>query len=29
VVNKSYSNFWRDLAALGFEIKEVEGDPSV
>jgi 3-phosphoshikimate 1-carboxyvinyltransferase len=23
VVNKSYSNFWRDLTALGFEIKEV------
>ena len=25
VVNKSYSNFWRDLTTLGFEIKEVEG----
>jgi 3-phosphoshikimate 1-carboxyvinyltransferase len=24
VVNKSYSNFWRDLTILGFEIKEVE-----
>ena len=24
VVNKSYSNFWRDLTILGFEVKEVE-----
>jgi 3-phosphoshikimate 1-carboxyvinyltransferase len=23
VVNKSYGNFWRDLTALGFEIKEI------
>jgi 3-phosphoshikimate 1-carboxyvinyltransferase len=23
VVNKSYGNFWRDLTALGFEVKEV------
>ena len=23
VVNKSYSNFWRDLTTLGFEIKEI------
>jgi 3-phosphoshikimate 1-carboxyvinyltransferase len=29
VVNKSYHNFWRDLTTLGFEIKEVERDPSV